>query len=167
MRDYLARQGVEVPAQVNKDICGNLSFTVKDPDGHAVQFVQYMPESIQGRNAGNFIAETRVSHHILHVGIHVTNQVLDDKFYIDILGFRRMWSGGPPGNSGAWISYLMPDGSDWVEYMTTPTQDPRRLASMHHVCLEVMDIQKPFQTVIRGAIRRRISRLLRATAAGW
>jgi catechol 2,3-dioxygenase-like lactoylglutathione lyase family enzyme len=35
-----------------------------------------------------------------------------------------------------------------VEYMTTPNPNPKQLASMHHVCLEVMDIQKPYDTAL-------------------
>jgi catechol 2,3-dioxygenase-like lactoylglutathione lyase family enzyme len=42
LRDYLASKGVEVPARVDTDANGNRSFVVRDPDGHAVQFVQYM-----------------------------------------------------------------------------------------------------------------------------
>ena len=42
LRDYLAAKGVEVPAKVDTDANGNRSFVVKDPDGHAIQFVQYM-----------------------------------------------------------------------------------------------------------------------------
>ena len=148
LRDYLARRGVDAPAEVTKDMCGNLSFQVKDPDGHTVEFVQYLPESIHSRNFGNFMPETRLSNHILHVGIQVTNQVLDNHFYVDILGFRRMWAGGPPGNPGAWISYLVADGSDWLEYMTTATQNARTVAGMNHVGLEVAEIQKPYQTVL-------------------
>ena len=148
LRDYMAGHGVDAPPEVTKDVCGNLSFTVKDPDGHAVEFVQYLADSIQLRNAGNFLPDSRLSGHILHVGLHVINQVLDDRFYVDLLGFRRMWAGGPPGNAWAWISYLVPDGSDWLEYMTVAGPNPRKLASMHHVCLEVMDIQKPYQTVL-------------------
>jgi catechol 2,3-dioxygenase-like lactoylglutathione lyase family enzyme len=148
MREYLLSRGVEVTSEAAKDYCGNLTFAAKDPDGHEVLFVQYLPDSLQIRNAGNFLAHTRLSSHILHVGIQVTNQVLDDHFYLDILGFRRMWAGGPPGNGGAWISYLVPDGSDWLEYMTSSNRSPLRVAGMNHVCLEVTDIQKPYQTAL-------------------
>jgi len=41
-----------VPSKVPKDLCGNLSLKVKDPEGHTVEFVQYLPDSIQGRNSG-------------------------------------------------------------------------------------------------------------------
>jgi catechol 2,3-dioxygenase-like lactoylglutathione lyase family enzyme len=86
----------------------------------------------------------------LHVGIHVTDPPKSDKFYKDILGFRLMWEGGPQTNPKAWISYLVPNGSDWLEYMAGggANPNPRQLAGMHHVCLEVMDIQKPYETVL-------------------
>jgi lactoylglutathione lyase len=147
LRDYLGASGVAVPAKVATDICGNLSFMVKDPDGHDVEFVQYLPDSIHGRNSGMFLPNTRVSDHILHVGIHVTDSSRADKFYKDTLGFRWLWQGGPEANPKAWISYMTPNGSDWVEYMMGANPTPKQLGGMHHVCLEVMDIQKPYATV--------------------
>ena len=131
---------------VAKDSCGDLRLSVQDADGHAVDFVEYLPGSIHRRNFGNFMPDTRLSHRILHVGIQVTNDVLDDHFYVDILGFRRMWRGGPAANPGAWISYLVPDGSDWLEYMTGG--NPPKPAGTDHICLEVLDIQKPYQKVL-------------------
>jgi catechol 2,3-dioxygenase-like lactoylglutathione lyase family enzyme len=156
MRDYLASRGVAVPAKVTTDECGNLSFTVKDPDGHAVEFVQYMPDSIQLRNAGNFmpgmitldpIVEP-LSDHILHLGIHVADPAKADGFYKDLLGFRPLWVGGPQANPKEWISALVPDGSDWLEYITAADTSPQRLAAMNHVALEVTDIHNPYQTVL-------------------
>ena len=148
LRDYLAGRGVDVPAKVTEDVCGNLSFTVKDPDGHVVEFVQYLPDSIQGRNSGNMMPDTRLSDHILHVGIHVADSPKADSFYKDILGFRLLWEGGPRTNPKAWISYLVPNGSDWVEYMTTANPNPKQLASMNHVALEVTDIRKPYEMAL-------------------
>jgi catechol 2,3-dioxygenase-like lactoylglutathione lyase family enzyme len=63
-----------------------------------------------------------------------------DPFYKDILGFRLLWEGGPETNPHAYVSYLVPNGSDWLEYMTTANPKPKQLASMHHVALEVTDI---------------------------
>jgi len=147
LRDYLGSHGVQVPAKVETDLTGNLSFEVKDPDGHTVQFVQYLPDSIEGRNKGNMMPASRISDHILHVGIHVTDVARADKFYKDILGFRWLWEGGPATNPKAWISYLTPNGTEWVEYMTSANPNPAQLGGMHHVCLEVADIQKPYELV--------------------
>jgi len=95
LRDYLDRKGVPVPAKVGKDANGNRSFVVKDPEGHAVQFVQYMPGSVHSRNFGKHLAATRISDHILHVGVRIVDPAKADTFYKDILGFRLQWKGGP------------------------------------------------------------------------
>jgi len=42
LRDYLAAKGVTVPAKTGKDEDGNYSFVVKDPEGHQVEFVEYV-----------------------------------------------------------------------------------------------------------------------------
>jgi lactoylglutathione lyase len=103
-----------------------------------VEFVQYLPRSIQMRNAGNFLSATRLSQRLVHVAFPIVNDVLDDSFYVDLLGFRRMWRGGPPANAGAWTFYLVPDGSDWLEYTT---------AGPSHISLEVKDIREPYDKV--------------------
>src|SRR5713101_6479251 len=46
LRLYLQEKGVKVPDKVNRGRDGNLNMTVPDPDGHRVEFVQYMPGSI-------------------------------------------------------------------------------------------------------------------------
>jgi len=161
LRNYLAAKGVEVPARVAKDSGGNLSFAAKDPNGHLVEFVQYLPNSVHTRNFGKFLAGTRISDHILHVGIHVVDRAKSDAFYRDILGFRLMWEGGPANRPNAWISYLVPDGSDWVEYMMgDPQPNPRQLGGMHHYCLGVTDIQKPYQAVVDRGYTRALKPIL-------
>jgi catechol 2,3-dioxygenase-like lactoylglutathione lyase family enzyme len=42
----------------------------------------------------------------------------------------------------------VPNGSDWVEYMTSANPNPKQLGDMHHVALEVTDIQKSYETVL-------------------
>ena len=143
LRDYLASRGVDVPAKVGEDECGNLSFQVKDPSGHMVEFVQYLPDSIQGRNSGNMMPDTRLSGHILHVGMHVPDVPKANSFWVDILGFRLLWEGGSQSNPKAWVS-MVPNGSEWLEYMTSSNPSPKALGDMNHVALEVMDIQKPW-----------------------
>src|SRR5260370_29413809 len=44
MRVYLGSKGIKVPEKVNIGRIKNQSFTIKDPDGHGVEFVQYMPD---------------------------------------------------------------------------------------------------------------------------
>jgi lactoylglutathione lyase len=154
LRAYLAAKGVAVPPRVDKDANGNLSFVVKDPDNHAVQFVQYLKGSLHSRDAGKHLAATRVSDHMLHVGVWVVDPAKADKFYKDVLGFRLQWKGGPVDDRFEWISMMVPDGHDWVEYMVRPTQPtPRQLGIYHHYALETMDVKQIYSTVVDRAYK--------------
>jgi len=149
LRDYLDGKGVSVPAKVDKDANGNRSFVVKDPEGHAVQFVQYMPGSVHSRNFGKHLAAARISDHILHVGVRIVDPAKADTFYRDILGFRLQWKGGPTDTKFEWISYMVPDGYDWIEYMVRDTQPtPQQLGVLHHYALGTLDIQQVYKTVV-------------------
>ena len=148
LRDYLASKSVDVPAELKPDREGNLSFTVNDPDGHSVEFIQYLPDSLEGRDFGKFLPATRVSDHIIHVGVTVKDRAAADRFYKDILGFKLMWYGGMTDNRTDWVDMRVPEGTDWLEYMlnvNNPT--PRTLGVMHHFSLGVKDIHVAFQTV--------------------
>jgi catechol 2,3-dioxygenase-like lactoylglutathione lyase family enzyme len=149
LRAYPASKGVKVPSQVGKDSNGNRSFVVMDPDGHSVQFVQYLPGSIHSRNFGKHLSEKRVSDHMLHVGVRVVDPAKADAFYKGILGFRLQWKGGRTDDHAEWISMMVPDGYDWVEYMvTTATPSPRQLGVLHHYALDTLDVQKAYRTVV-------------------
>ena len=148
LRDYLASRGVKVPDTIAHDRGGDLSFQLTDPDGHLVEFVQYLPGSIHSRNFGKHLSATRVSDHMLHAGVRVVDPVKADGFYKDILGFRLQWKGGRNGLT-EWISMMVPDGYDWVEYMvaeTTPS--PQQLGVLNHYALGTLDIHKAYQTVV-------------------
>lgn len=157
LRDYLAEKGVAVPAKVGKDLDGNYSFLVKDPEGHAVEFVEYVNGSIHSKNFGKALSDRRISDHMLHVGVHVKNPDAQDKFYKDILGFRFQWKGGPQDDRIDWLSYMVPDGNNWIEYMISrDTPSPQQLGVWHHVCVGTLDIQSLYKTVVsRGYTPRR------------
>lgn len=150
LRDYLASRGVEVPTRVSKDSDGNYSFMVKDPEGHNIEFVEYVNGSLQSKYKGKALSERRISDHILHVGVHVKSPEAQDKFYKDILGFRFLWQGGPRDDRLDWISLLTPDGDNWIEYMVMhdgpPT--PQQLGVWHHVCLGTLDMPRLYKTVV-------------------
>jgi catechol 2,3-dioxygenase-like lactoylglutathione lyase family enzyme len=148
MAAYLRSKGLAAPAQVEKDGDGNLSFTVNDPDHHPVQFVQYMAGSAHSKMFGQHLSETRTSERIIHVGVHITDRKSTDRFYVDILNCRLMWEGGPADDKLYWISVMLPEGSDWIEYMANPGPPTvRSLGGMHHMALGVAEIQKPYETI--------------------
>ncbi len=148
LRDYLAAKGIRVPDKIKPGRDGNLTLTVKDPDDHSVEFVEYVPGSLHSKKFGQFLPETRVSERIIHVGITVADKGAADRFYRDILGFREFWHGGMQDDRTDWVDMRVPEGTDWVEYMMNvrnPT--PRVLGIMHHLALGVPDIQAGYRTV--------------------
>ncbi|MBI4909528.1 MAG: VOC family protein [Acidobacteria bacterium] len=157
LRDYMAGKGVAVPAKVAKDADGNLSFLVKDPEGHNVEFVEYVKGSLHSKHFGKGVSSRRISDHMLHVGVHVKSPEAQDKFYKDILGFRFQWKGGPQDDRIDWISMMVPDGNNWIEYMVSrDTPNPQQLGVWHHVCVGTTDIQGLYKTVVqRGYTPRR------------
>ncbi len=113
MRKYLAANGWKTPDAVAKGSDGSKWFTVLDPEGNKVEFVQ--PPA----NAKALDAPNAVGRHIIHVGILVHDQAAENKFYRDLLGFRPYWFGGMQDGKIDWVSQQVPDGHDWVEYMLT------------------------------------------------
>lgn len=150
LRDYLAAKGVGVPPRVTKDGDGNLSFTIRDPDGHDVGFVQYLPGSLHWRNFGRHLPATRVSERIIHAGTTVSDRAAFDRLYRDILGFREFWHGGMTGDRTDWVDMRVPDGTDWLEYMLN-VRNPmteRALGVMNHMALGVPDIHAAHKLVL-------------------
>ncbi len=149
LRDYLASKGVAVPSSIGTDANHNRSFSVKDPDGNRVQFVEYLPGSLHSRDAGQHLSANRLSDHILHVGARVADASRSDSFYKDILGFRPQWKGGPTDDRFEWVSLMVPDGHDWMEYMVRPDKlTPKQLGVFNHYSLETVDIQKLYKAVL-------------------
>jgi len=151
LRDYLAAHGVKTPAALKPGLDGNLSFIVKDPDGHNVEFVEYVPGSLHSRNFGKFLGAGRVSERIIHVGVTVRDRAASDAFYKDLLGFHEMWHGGRTDDRTDWVDMRVPDGTDWLEYMlNVENPSPKTLGVMHHLALGV-----PGVAAARDALKAR------------
>ncbi|MGD0126681.1 MAG: VOC family protein [Terriglobia bacterium] len=154
LRDYLAANGMEVPATLKPGTAGNLSFAVKDPDGHTVEFVEYIEGSLHSRNFGKFLPDTRISQHMIHVGVTVRDRAAADHFYKDILGFQSIWYGGMTDDRADWVDMRVPDGTDWLEYMLNVRDpSPRTLGVMHHFALGVPDIHAAYKEVMSRGYR--------------
>jgi lactoylglutathione lyase len=148
LRVYLLAKGVKAPEKVNQGRDGNINFTVSDPDGHRVEFVQYRQGSLHRNAKGRYVSSRRISDRILHVGVTVADLAAADKFYKDILGFSEIWRGGRDDATLNWINMRVPDGTDYLEYMlVTGPPTRQQLGSMHHVALVVPDMQKALETL--------------------
>ena len=154
LRDYLASRGIKVPDKVQTGRDGNLNMMIADPDGHKVEFVQYMPGSLHSTNFGKFLPDTRVSDHMIHVGVTVADRPAADRFYKDVLGFKMTWYGGRNDVETDWVDMRVPDGTDWLEYMLNAHDpSPRTLGVMHHLALGVPEIQTAYKIVLARGLQ--------------
>lgn len=145
---YLADRDIKVAEQLGRGRDGNLSLAVTDPEGHRVEFVQYLPGSLHGKAKGRHLSAGRVSDRMLHVGITVADAAAADRFYKEVLGFSEIWRGGSTDSVTSWINMKVPDGTDYIEYMLVSGKvDRQRLGVLHHLALQVSDIQKALETV--------------------
>ena len=144
MLAYLRAKGLPgLPPATPVGKIGNKNFTIKDPNGNGVEIVQYMPDGWTVRERGRFLPATRISQRMSHVGVMVGELEASLKFYRDLLGFVETWRGSSGGKTLNWVNLRVPDGEDYVEFMLYekyPTAE--RLRTMHHVCLEVPDIEQ-------------------------
>jgi lactoylglutathione lyase len=161
MRRYLASKGVTVPDKVGKGRIGNLNFNAKDPEGHTVEFVQYMPEGWTIREKGKHLPETRIAPRMSHIGIIVTALEPEMKFYRDVLGFEETWRGSRDGKTLSWVNMKVPDGDDYIELMLYETAPaPTARGTAHHICLEVADMDKAVAALDARPARKNYSRKL-------
>lgn len=142
MRKYLIGQGIKVP-QIQGRSDHSLFFLVKDPEGHAIEFVE------RGAAEAPSPAASAVSRHMIHAGFLVYHRDVEDHFYLDILGFRPYWHGGMKDDVTEWISMQVPDGTDWIEFMVNQPEpaDLRLTGVMNHISLGVPDIKKAQATI--------------------
>jgi lactoylglutathione lyase len=49
LRNYLAGKSVSVPSRVSEEADGNVSFVLKDPEGHNIEFLEYLEGSLQSK----------------------------------------------------------------------------------------------------------------------
>jgi len=83
---------------------------------------------LHGKNFGKFLPDTRISRHMIHVGVTIRDRGEADRFYKDILGFQSIWYGGMTDDRVDWVDMRVPDGTDWLEYMLN-VRNPRRAPS--------------------------------------
>jgi catechol 2,3-dioxygenase-like lactoylglutathione lyase family enzyme len=137
LRNYLLVHGLK-PSELITDSKGRVSFKVKDPELHTIEFV----ESSEGFG-GSISGLPALSKHAIHAGFIVKNRALMDNFYKDILGFHLYWSGGMKDGETNWVSMQVPDGTDWIEYMLNvdPNADQRLRGVMNHIALGVPSVK--------------------------
>jgi lactoylglutathione lyase len=161
LRRYLASRGVAAPEKAGIGRIKNQSFTIQDPDGHGVEFVQYMPDGWTIREKGQAMPATRISKRIMHVGVIVTKLDPAMQFYRDTLGFEETWRGSSNEKQLSWINLRVPDGQDYVELMLyKDAPEPTKRGSAHHLALEVPDIAAATAELEAKPYRKQYTRAL-------
>jgi catechol 2,3-dioxygenase-like lactoylglutathione lyase family enzyme len=135
MRSYLVAHNVAV-GPVSRDFNSVAHFSLRDPEGNPIAFVQFHPLTESKAPVGN------LSTRLLHAGFIVKDRAAEDRFYNDILGFHLYWHGGRKDDETSWVDMQVPDGTDWIEYMLNvpANADHHTLGVMNHIALGVPDI---------------------------
>jgi lactoylglutathione lyase len=162
MRQYLAARGVQVPEAVAIGLTGDRSFTVTDPDGHRVEFVEYQAASRTGQDTGAHLPRTRISDRALHVGILIGDLARATSFYGGILGFEESWRGSAANSPTlSWVNMRVPDGTDYLEFMLYGEKPaPDRRGTAHHLCLMVPDAAKAIAELESRPARKAYTRAI-------
>ncbi len=134
-RRYLLAHGSE-PGPIRTSSDGAQYFRVRDPEGNLIAFVHRAPSKIDSP------ASKQISSHLIHAGFVVKNLAAENRFYVDLLGFRLYWYGGFKDDGTDWYELQLPDGPDWIEYMLNipANADHKELGVQNHFSFGVKDV---------------------------
>lgn len=156
LRAYLAVKGF-APGPLLWRTDGNLSFTMKDPEGHTVVFEQFFSGSRTGRLRGQRLSPRRLSRWIIHAGFVVQSASQEDQLYLQTLGFHPMWRGGMRPGVWDWVDRRTSDGPDWIEYMLRDGAHPslRTRGVADHFSLGILHMHQAYRALVaRGWVPR-------------
>jgi catechol 2,3-dioxygenase-like lactoylglutathione lyase family enzyme len=136
MRRYLLAHGM-LPGAIRRDSDGSQSFHIRDPEGNPIAFVHRPPATIADRPAPK-----QISTRLIHAGFVVKDRAAENRFYVELLGFRLYWYGGFKDDGVDWYELQVPDGPDWIEYMLNiPGEaDHKELGVQNHFSFGVKNV---------------------------
>jgi catechol 2,3-dioxygenase-like lactoylglutathione lyase family enzyme len=141
LRKYFGSKGVQVPAAVSKNVLGNTSFTVTDPDGHVMEWVQYEADSLTGMTQGQAMPDTRIGTSVHHFGVSITNPTASTSFYDTALGFLASSTADHPAAED-------PNATVRIEYGVTHSAVTQPFAVVRdHLCFRVADVMAAYRTL--------------------
>jgi len=136
MRRYLMVHGLQAGA-IQKDADGAQYFRVRDPEGNSIAFVQRSPSKLDHAPSSK-----QISTRLFHAGFVVKDLAAENRFYVDLLGFRLYWYGGFKDSDTDWYELQVPNGPDWIEYMLNipANADHKELGVQNHFSFGVKDV---------------------------
>ena len=135
-REYLRAHGFR-PGPMQKDSEGAQYFRVRDAEGNPIAFVHRLRSKV-----GSGPASKQLSSHLIHAGFVVKDLAAENRFYVELLGFRLYWRGGFKDDGTDWYELQVPDGPDWIEYMLNipANADKQELGVQNHFSFGVKDV---------------------------
>jgi catechol 2,3-dioxygenase-like lactoylglutathione lyase family enzyme len=166
MRSFLASRGIDVLGNVHKGNIGNDFFSVRDPDGHLIEIVQYEPDSWTGQDRGAHMPSKRVSGHIMQIGLRVGAPNPTLKFYKEVLGFEELRRGDSTDGQAPSITLRVPDGRDRLELLLyRNVLAPFQQSVQERVYFERNDVQQAVAELrARSASSVHVGRILLAAS---
>jgi len=135
MRRYFLAHGVTA-GKITRESDGTQHFELRDPEGNPLSFVQRPIVAVDYETSAN-----QISTRLLHAGFVVRNLPAENRFFVDLLGFRLYWQGGFKDQDTDWYEIQVPDGDNWLEYMLNipSNADHQELGVQNHFSLGVKD----------------------------
>jgi catechol 2,3-dioxygenase-like lactoylglutathione lyase family enzyme len=136
MHSYVAANNIDA-GPIIEDKNRARHFELHDPEGNRLAFIQ---RALPFPNWSTF--NSQVGNRLLHAGFVVKDRAAENRFYLDLLGFRLYWYGGFNDDGVDWYEIQVPEGSDWIEYMLNipADADHKELGVQDHFSLGVKDI---------------------------
>jgi catechol 2,3-dioxygenase-like lactoylglutathione lyase family enzyme len=135
MRSYLLAHGFR-PDRLEKDSDATEHFRILDPEGNHIAFVHRPPSDADAPGL------KQIGSHLIHAGFVVKDMAAENRFYVNLLGFRLYWQGGFKDDGTDWYELQLPDGPDWIEYMLNipANANHHELGVQNHFSLGVKDV---------------------------
>jgi len=150
LRRMLSARGLNPPA-ASRTSDGNLAFSLHDPQGQQLDFIEYRDGSLEAKTRGKFLDSRRISDHLQHVGVVVPKEGVDAAmhFYHDQLGMAEFWRYSPGGELRL-IKLLSPGKRRDIIELMIYSKPPSRAdyGSMQHINFEVPEITLPYRALL-------------------
>jgi catechol 2,3-dioxygenase-like lactoylglutathione lyase family enzyme len=131
------------PAAITRGPDGNPVFRVIGPDNATLDFIQYVPDSMQTRARGKLLDTRRISRHMEHASIFTRNHDAVVAFYSDKLGFPK--GKDLPGGRGEFIEASSSDRNLETKF---PRLDPNNPATRVQYERELIAANQHFGLVV-------------------
>jgi catechol 2,3-dioxygenase-like lactoylglutathione lyase family enzyme len=162
MRKYIISKGYDVQENVHFDGAGNEVFTINDPSGNLIEFIEFTNEGLHRKSKGLFLSDKRISVRIHHAGLYAEKIIDNDLFYAQMLGFKEMLRYPEDKNVPAIMLYLQIP--ECVENIEQYSPNDRNDA---HPCFLVEDMQETIYTLKERKINETLGNPMIGKGKRW